>query len=281
MPALAVELADVDDRRADGAVVDRDIPVLVADGDCAGLVVSVRLGVHGRALELAASSARKRSSVRPDGRAAGTLQVPAAFGVAHPIVHCKIGRADGCSGYRQREAGPMPITFSDGSGSGLIAQAREAFLPAQHGQHVENRRRGGPAGQRGAQGLRHGAELDAGALGKGADSGFGRRGAPVRDGLRAPAAARRCSALRLRREQRLGLVVEVERAAGPDRSARPRTVRPGSWRAPSGRAWRRAAARAAPASAWPASSSPPAICGRSCSSRPAGRRRRSRGYNGR
>ena len=89
--ALAVELGDVEHVRADRAVVDREIPVLVADGDRAGLFVGVRLGVHGRALELAASSAREtvgRKGVTPGSG----VRVPAAFWVAHPSVRCKIAQ---------------------------------------------------------------------------------------------------------------------------------------------------------------------------------------------
>ena len=76
--ALAVELGDVDDVGADRAVVDREVPILVADGERAGLGFGVGLGVHGRALELAASNARV--NVRPGAamrRAAGV--VPATF----------------------------------------------------------------------------------------------------------------------------------------------------------------------------------------------------------
>ena len=61
--ALAVELGDVEHVRADRAAVDRKIPRLVADRDGSGLFVSVGLGVHGRALELAASSSRHKNFV--------------------------------------------------------------------------------------------------------------------------------------------------------------------------------------------------------------------------
>ena len=79
--ALAVELGDVEHLRADGAVVDREVPVLVADGDGAGFLLGVRLGVHGRALDLAASGARE--NVRPGAETPGGASViPAAFWVA-------------------------------------------------------------------------------------------------------------------------------------------------------------------------------------------------------
>ncbi len=89
--ALAVELGDVEHVRADRAVVDREIPVLVADGDGAGFFIGGRLGVHGRALELAASGTYEtvgRKGVTP-GRACG---IPAVFWVAHPSVRCKIAQ---------------------------------------------------------------------------------------------------------------------------------------------------------------------------------------------
>ena len=67
--ALVVELGDVEYVRTDGAVVDREIPVLVADGNGAGFLLGVRLGVHGRALDLAASGAC--GNVKAGSRSAG------------------------------------------------------------------------------------------------------------------------------------------------------------------------------------------------------------------
>ena len=58
-PGLAVELGDVDHVRADRALVDREVPVLVADGDRAGLDVSASvLASMVEPSGLAASSAR-------------------------------------------------------------------------------------------------------------------------------------------------------------------------------------------------------------------------------
>src|ERR1039457_2263207 len=55
---------------------------------------------------------------------------------------------------------------TDGTGlTRLIPQAAQALFLAQHGQHVEDRRRRGAPGERGAQRLRHRAELESGALG--------------------------------------------------------------------------------------------------------------------
>ena len=86
--ALAIELGNVDHRRTDGAGVDREIPVLVADRERAGLGL-VGLGVHGRALELA-SDARQRCG--RGWRLRRVRAVPAAFCVAHSSVRCKIAQ---------------------------------------------------------------------------------------------------------------------------------------------------------------------------------------------
>ena len=88
--ALVVELGDVQHVRADRAVVDRKIPILIADGEGAGFLLGVRLGVHGRALDLEACNAR--GNVWPEAETPGVASVvPAAFWVLHPCVRCKIG----------------------------------------------------------------------------------------------------------------------------------------------------------------------------------------------
>ena len=62
--------------------------------------------------------------------------------------------------------------MDDGCGD-LIAQPAKALALPEHRQHVEDRRRGGPAGERGPQRLRDRAELDPLAFGKGADGLLG------------------------------------------------------------------------------------------------------------
>ena len=56
--ALAVELRNIDDVGSDRPGINRHVPIVVADRQGAGLVLGAGLGVHGRALELAASDAR-------------------------------------------------------------------------------------------------------------------------------------------------------------------------------------------------------------------------------
>src|SRR5262245_53478607 len=65
----------------------------------------------------------------------------------------------------------------------LVGDAGQAFDAAEHRQHIENAWRGGPAGERRAQRLRHRAELDAAALRKGAHGGLGTLGHPRLDQL--------------------------------------------------------------------------------------------------
>ncbi len=67
--ALRVELRNIDDLGTDRAGVDRHVPVVIADRQGAGLILGAGLGVHGRALELAASDAR--GTLRPGRRDAG------------------------------------------------------------------------------------------------------------------------------------------------------------------------------------------------------------------
>src|SRR5262249_2598285 len=87
--AIAIELGDIDHLRTDGAVVDGEIPVLVADGNGARGFLAVRFGVHGRTLNLEARAAIKplEAGAETPGMASG---VPANCGVAYPYVHCKI-----------------------------------------------------------------------------------------------------------------------------------------------------------------------------------------------
>src|SRR4029077_12693574 len=66
-PALAIELRDVDDVWADRSWVDRHVPIVVPDRQRAGLILGAGLGVHSRALKLAASGARN-VMVRDSGR---------------------------------------------------------------------------------------------------------------------------------------------------------------------------------------------------------------------
>ena len=68
-PALRVELRNIDDLGTDRAGVYRHIPVVVADRQGAGLIFGAGFGVHGRALELAASDARE--TLQPGRRDAG------------------------------------------------------------------------------------------------------------------------------------------------------------------------------------------------------------------
>ena len=84
-PALAVELRDIDDLRADRARVDREVPVVVADRQGAGLVLGAGLGVHGRALELAASDAREYVAA---GQADAGLALEFRPLCAYPILVC-------------------------------------------------------------------------------------------------------------------------------------------------------------------------------------------------
>ena len=64
---LGVELADVDDRRTDGPIVDRERPVLVADVDLAGFDIGAGLCVHDRVLDWVT-----RRAARPGGGRANT-----------------------------------------------------------------------------------------------------------------------------------------------------------------------------------------------------------------
>ena len=57
-PALCVQLRNIDNIGSDRAGVDRHVPVVIADRQGAGLILGAGFGVHGRALELAASNAR-------------------------------------------------------------------------------------------------------------------------------------------------------------------------------------------------------------------------------
>jgi len=85
----AAQKENFDDRGADGAAVDREIPVLVADRERAGLGL-VGLGVHRWALELA-SGARQRCG--RGWRLRRVRAVPTTFWVAHSSVRCKIAQA--------------------------------------------------------------------------------------------------------------------------------------------------------------------------------------------
>src|SRR5262249_61049045 len=53
--ALAVKLRNVDDMGTDCSRIDRHVPIIVADRECAGRILGAGFGVHGRALELTAS----------------------------------------------------------------------------------------------------------------------------------------------------------------------------------------------------------------------------------
>ena len=56
-PALAVKLRNVDDVGTDRAGINRHVPVIITDRQCAGFILGAGLGVHGGALELAANDA--------------------------------------------------------------------------------------------------------------------------------------------------------------------------------------------------------------------------------
>ena len=56
-PALTVKLRDIDDLGTDRAGMDRQVPIVVIDGQRAGFILGAGFGVHGRAPELAASNA--------------------------------------------------------------------------------------------------------------------------------------------------------------------------------------------------------------------------------
>ncbi len=63
-PGLGVELADVDDRRADRSLVDRERVFLVSNDELAGLDVGAGLRIHDRALGCVA----RKSGLPPRGR---------------------------------------------------------------------------------------------------------------------------------------------------------------------------------------------------------------------
>ena len=205
---------------------------------------------------------RLKLSLRPAGvaREAGARRYPAVVWVAHPRVRRKT-----------RQRGRLPAIWAGSGrftgmnsleralGPGLVAQPGEALVWTQHRQHVENRRRGGAAGQRRAQRLRHRAELPAGALGKAAHDRFDSRRGPVGDRFQFRQ-QRRDRVLGLRGQQRLGLGVERERAARPDeaRGFEQLDQRLGAL-LQAGMAAMSCSRRAGVI--LPASSSPPAMCG--------------------
>ena len=88
-PGLGVELADVDDRGANGSLVDRKGVFLVADDELPGFDVGAGLRIHDSSPRLCRPadrtprwSAGMAASARPRGEA--------AFCVAHPSVRCKM-----------------------------------------------------------------------------------------------------------------------------------------------------------------------------------------------
>ena len=93
----------------------------------------------------------------------------------------------------------------------LIRDARKALLSAEHGENVEDRRRGGPPGQRGAQRLRDASELHASLFGIGPRRGFERARLP-RIELCETLMKRRKALSGITLQKLRGLLVEVERA---------------------------------------------------------------------
>ena len=65
----------------------------------------------------------------------------------------------------------------------LVPQPGQALIAAQHGQNVKNRRRGGAAGEGGAQWLRNSAKLQARPLGIRPNDGFDCGCVPIGNGL--------------------------------------------------------------------------------------------------
>ena len=122
----------------------------------------------------------------------------------------------------------------------LIGDPRQAFLAAEHRQHVEHAGRSRPARQGGTQRLRDRAELQT-------RSPRRRRGPPPRSRPRSSRPQRR-SARRARRAARRAAARRAAPCAfssigsgrSANRNARRRPVPPASWRAPSAPAWRRA-----------------------------------------
>ena len=93
-PGLGVELADVDDRRADRSLVDRKRALPVADDELAGFDVGAGLRIHDRALGCVARWTARRAGVGLVQllRTPGTPAGEAALCVAHPSVRCKMAR---------------------------------------------------------------------------------------------------------------------------------------------------------------------------------------------
>src|SRR5665811_1408418 len=77
--------------------------------------------------------------------AAQAFAVPTAFWVAHPNVHCKIAQT---AVLRVISAWLPSLIWSKNLArravADLVAQARQALVAAEHGEYVEDRRRGGP-----------------------------------------------------------------------------------------------------------------------------------------
>ena len=91
-PGLGVELADVEDRRADRSLVDRERPLLVVDDQFAGFDVGAGLRIHDRALGCVA-----RRTALPAGAVVTSVSASASRGggrccVAESSVRCKMAR---------------------------------------------------------------------------------------------------------------------------------------------------------------------------------------------
>ena len=149
---------------------------------------------------------------------------------------------------------------------GLVAQAGEALVFAQHGQHVENRRRGGAAGERGPQRLRHGAELEPRALGKGRGPPLRSRRQSSRSTASSSGSSAAISALGLGASAGPWPGRRVERAVAQRKRVASNSSTRVLARSFKARHGGDAACSRSAGVILPASSCPPAMCGSSCSS---------------
>ena len=228
-PGLGVELRDVDDARADRAVLHRAARPACCRRMSVAEAELMRLGpfrTGGRAIPRRRRSWSRRLSCRVAGSAVGRIGRLGSLSVWH------------AASDERREARGHAAEASGALSSIWSCRRARVSVPPEHGHDVEQARRGRPAGERGTQRLRHLAELDADAPRRGSRTTASTLGAvPVGNGAEL---ARRCR--RGARGPRRSGPPPFRRAragAGHRGNRRCREVRRGSWRAPSGPAWRR------------------------------------------
>ena len=150
-----------------GALVEREIEVLVAERQGAVLGVCTGRRVHADVLDLVqlqCGADWRARWYRPRARARLRLTVLAQSSALARYGRLLLNRCrvamQACQQASRAAARGLAPCRPQAASAGLVGEAGEALLLAEHLQHFENSRRGRASRQGGAQRLRHRAELD-------------------------------------------------------------------------------------------------------------------------